>query len=121
VDREKFKRVLNNIFNNSVKYMDKTEKLISVEGKDIGDSVGIKITDNGQGIEPEAVPFIFDRFYRAEQSRNTTTGGSGLGLAIAKQIVEGHDGEIEVESIYGEYTTIKVRLPKKKSKAGEAS
>jgi signal transduction histidine kinase len=121
VDREKFKRVLNNIFNNSVKYMDKTEKLVSVEGNDIGDSVEIKITDNGQGIEPEAVPFIFDRFYRAEQSRNTATGGSGLGLAIAKQIVEGHDGEIEVESSYGEFTMITIRLPIKKSKAGETS
>jgi signal transduction histidine kinase len=112
VDREKFKRVLTNIINNSVKYMDKTIKTLSIEGRNLGNSLEIKITDNGQGIKPDAVPFIFDRFYRAEQSRNTITGGSGLGLAIAKQIVHGHGGEISVQSIYREGTTIYIRLPK---------
>lgn len=112
VDREKFKRVLSNIINNSVKYMDKSIKILSIEGKQTAESLVIEISDNGRGIEPTAVPFIFDRFYRAEQSRNTTTGGSGLGLAIAKQIVEGHAGEINVKSIYGEGTTIIIRLPK---------
>jgi signal transduction histidine kinase len=114
VDREKFKRVLTNIINNSVKYMDKNIKILSIEGRETEDSLVIEITDNGRGIEPNAVPFIFDRFYRAEQSRNTITGGSGLGLAIAKQIVEGHDGEISVKSTYGEGTTIHIRLPKGK-------
>jgi signal transduction histidine kinase len=114
VDREKFKRVLTNIVNNSVKYMDKTTKTLSIEGKESEDSLVIEITDNGRGIKPEAVPYIFDRFYRAEQSRNTTTGGSGLGLAIAKQIVEGHAGEISVKSTYGVSTTIIIRLPKGK-------
>jgi signal transduction histidine kinase len=112
VDREKFKRVLTNIINNSVKYMDKTIKTLTIEGRNLGKSLEIKITDNGQGIKPDAVPFIFDRFYRAEQSRNTITGGSGLGLAIAKQIVDGHGGEISVQSTYGECTTIFIRLPK---------
>ncbi|MDB5056023.1 MAG: histidine kinase [Bacilli bacterium] len=111
IDCEKFKRVMTNIFINSVKYMDKPIKVISIKGKEIANSIVIEITDNGQGIEFESVPFIFDRFYRAEQSRNTTTGGSGLGLAIAKQIVEGHDGEIGVQSSYGESTTIYIRLP----------
>jgi signal transduction histidine kinase len=111
IDREKFKRVLTNIINNSVKYMDKPEKALSIRGESAVDKVLIEIMDNGQGIQPDALPYIFDRFYRAEQSRNSNLGGSGLGLAISKQIVDGHDGLISVDSSYGESTTISIRLP----------
>jgi signal transduction histidine kinase len=113
IDREKFKRVLTNIINNSVKYMDKPIQSLSIQGETDFNRVVIQITDNGQGIQPDALPYIFDRFYRAEQSRNSNLGGSGLGLAIAKQIVEGHEGAIEVKSSFGESTTISIQLPRR--------
>jgi signal transduction histidine kinase len=66
--------------------------------------------DNGKGIPEEALPYIFERFYRAEQSRNSSTGGSGLGLAIARQIIDGHGGFIWADSMAGEGTTIYIQL-----------
>lgn len=72
----------------------------------------MKVKDNGSGIESDTLPYIFERFYRAEQSRNSSTGGSGLGLAIAKQIVEEHGGEIWAESKLGESTSIFFSLQK---------
>jgi signal transduction histidine kinase len=110
-DREKLKRVLTNILENAMKYMDKAEgnvklRLIELEGKAI-----ISLADNGQGISEEALPHIFDRFYRADPSRNTATGGSGLGLAIAKQIIEEHGGHIWAKSELGQGTTVYIALP----------
>lgn len=111
MDRDKLKRVLSNIIDNCVKYMDKEEKVIGLRVYETSNSVIVEFSDNGQGIDPDALPHIFERFYRAEQSRNTLTGGSGLGLAIAKQIMEGHGGTIQVQSLKGEGTSIAVSLP----------
>ena len=86
-DREKLKRVINNIIGNSVKYMDKDIGKIKVSINEDEKHITFKIEDNGKGITKEALPFIFDRFYRADPSRNTATGGSGLGLAISKRII----------------------------------
>jgi signal transduction histidine kinase len=61
-------------------------------------AVLVEVTDTGEGIRPEDLPFIFDRFYRGEKSRSRSTGGAGLGLAIARGIVEAHGGQIGVES-----------------------
>jgi histidine kinase len=72
------------------------------------------MNDNGPGISDEALPYIFETFYRAEGSRNIKTGGTGLGLTIARQIVEGHQGSICTESILGKGTTIYVILPLEK-------
>ncbi|MEK7014432.1 sensor histidine kinase [Bacillus sp. FSL R9-9410] len=111
-DLEKIKRVISNLINNSVKYMDKGEKKITVTASSNENKVIVKVKDNGSGIESDTLPYIFERFYRAEQSRNSSTGGSGLGLAIAKQIVEEHGGEIWAESKLGESTSIFFSLQK---------
>lgn len=76
------------------------------------DAFGVcSVSDQGQGIDPEHLPHIFERFYRADQSRTRQTGGTGLGLSIAKQIVERHGGRIEVESKLGEGSEMTVLLP----------
>jgi signal transduction histidine kinase len=111
-DREKLHRVIMNIINNSLKYMDKAQKEIKVELIDGQEEATVIIQDNGSGIEDAALPHIFDRFYRAEPSRNTATGGSGLGLAIVKQIVEGQGGHVWAESRIGEGTGIYFTLRK---------
>lgn len=102
-DPDKLGRVLTNILNNSEKYMGQlpvsADKRVKVSVRDQGDHVLIAIEDTGPGIEKEDLPYIFDRFYRAEQSRNSETGGSGLGLAIVKQIIEGHGGKVWVENV----------------------
>ncbi|MBU3189491.1 HAMP domain-containing histidine kinase [Clostridium bowmanii] len=105
-DREKLRRVILNIVQNSVKYMDKESGEILITLKDFGDFVQFEIKDNGRGISKETLPFIFDRFYRADPSRNSQTGGSGLGLAIAKRIIIGHGGKIWSESTVGLGTSI---------------
>jgi signal transduction histidine kinase len=93
-DPEKLMRVFSNIIVNSVKYQDKTDPFVSISIKTHDDWVEIVIADNGPGISKEAIPYVFDQFYRADESRNSKTGGSGLGLAIAKQIIEEHEGKI---------------------------
>lgn len=101
-DPDKLSRVLTNILNNCVKYMgqqaDGGEKRIDVSMQTEERNVVIELEDSGPGIEEEDLPYIFDRFYRAEQSRNSETGGSGLGLAIVKQIIEGHGGVVWAEN-----------------------
>lgn len=93
-DPEQMKRVVNNIIGNSIKYMDKEHGLINVRIKDVGDFIQIEIEDNGKGIAQKDLPFIFDRFYRTDASRNSATGGSGIGLSIVRKIVEDHGGKI---------------------------
>ncbi|QHQ60378.1 HAMP domain-containing protein [Anaerocolumna sedimenticola] len=111
-DAEQLKRVINNIIGNSVKYIGNKKGLIKIQIEDIGQSVKISIADNGQGIPSKDLPFIFDRFYRADSSRNSTKGGSGLGLAIAKKIIQDHMGTIWAESEEGKGTTIYFTLKK---------
>ncbi len=68
------------------------------QGNDDEDGVEMQVLDTGEGIDPDELPRVFDRFYRGDRSRSRQTGGSGLGLAIAKQIVEAHGGRIWAES-----------------------
>lgn len=93
-DVEQLKKVINNIINNSVKYMDKKRGVINIRVKDAGDFIQIEIEDNGKGIAVRDLPYIFDRFYRTDASRNSSQGGSGIGLSIVKKIVEDHGGRI---------------------------
>lgn len=105
-DLEKLKRTVLNIIGNAQNFMDKQHKTICVSTHLSPEWVTVEIRDNGMGIEPEAIPHIFERFYRAEPSRNSATGGSGLGLAIASQIIEGHGGAIWAESELGVGTSL---------------
>ncbi|MCC8028350.1 MAG: HAMP domain-containing histidine kinase [Lachnospiraceae bacterium] len=93
-DPEQLMRVINNIINNAVKYMDKRKGQINIRIKDVGDFIQVEIEDNGKGIAAQDLPYIFDRFYRTDSSRNSATGGSGIGLSIVKKIVEDHGGKI---------------------------
>lgn len=111
MDKNKLKQVMYNLISNSIKYTDENGKLIiSLEAKGEEKAV-IKVKDNGRGIKEEDLPFIFHRFYRVDASRNKDTGGSGLGLSIVKSIVNAHDGDIEVKSIYGKKTEFLITLP----------
>jgi len=115
-DREKLKRIISNIVDNAVKYMDKEVRTIEITLiEDSTEFVTIQIADNGQGIPKQALSLIFDRFYRADPSRNSANGGSGLGLAIAKGIIEGHGGKIWGESEEGQGTSIFFTLKKVKN------
>jgi len=93
-DAEQVKRVINNIVNNSVKYMDKKKGYINIRIKDVGDFIQVEIEDNGKGIGQKELTCIFDRFYRTDASRNSSQGGSGIGLSIVKKIIEDHGGKI---------------------------
>lgn len=93
-DPEQIKRVVHNIVNNSVKYMDKDKPKINLRVKDVGDFVQVEIEDNGKGIAAKDLPNVFERFYRTDASRNSSKGGSGIGLSIVKKIIEEHGGKI---------------------------
>lgn len=100
-DAEQLKRVINNIIGNSVKYMDKPKGYINIRIKDVGDFIQVEIEDNGPGIAMKDLPLIFERFYRADASRNSARGGSGIGLSIVRKIIEDHGGKIWANSKLG--------------------
>ena len=100
--------------------MDKDEKWIRMEVQAGERAATISLEDNGTGINQEALPNIFDRFYRADPSRNTTMGGGGLGLAIAKQMIEGQGGTIWAQSERGHGTRISFTLPYQESSGGDS-
>ncbi|MDR1764859.1 MAG: HAMP domain-containing histidine kinase [Lachnospiraceae bacterium] len=105
-DAEQIKRAVNNVVANSIKYLDKPRGIINIRVKDEGDFIHVEIEDNGRGIAPKDLPNIFDRFYRADASRNPTQGGSGIGLSIVKKIIEDHGGRIWATSKEGIGTQI---------------
>ncbi|WP_438351367.1 sensor histidine kinase [Paenibacillus sp. FA6] len=111
-DREKLKRVVTNIVQNSMKYMDKKHKEIQVRLSSSSDEVIVEMKDNGSGIRKEDIPHIFDSFYRTDISRNSSTGGSGLGLSIVKKMIEEHGGNVWAVSKLGEGTSIYFKLKK---------
>lgn len=105
-DAEQLKRVINNIISNSEKYMDKAHGKINLRVKDVGDFVQIELEDNGKGIGAKELPYIFERFYRTDASRNSSKGGSGIGLSIVKKIIEEHGGKIWATSKEGTGTVM---------------
>ena len=110
-DPDRLQQVATNLLSNAVKYA-KEGSPLSVHIFESDDEAGFSFNDKGDGIPKEELPFIFERFYRADKSRNRSTGGSGIGLTIVKSIVEAHGGRVEVESVVGIGSTFTVTIPK---------
>ena len=100
-DGEQIRRVIHNIVSNAIKYMEKPRGIIQLRVKDVGDFIQVEIEDNGKGIAAKDLPYIFDRFYRTDVSRNSSKGGSGIGLSIVKKIMEDHGGKVWARSRLG--------------------
>ena len=100
-DGEQIRRVIHNIVSNAIKYMEKPKGIIQLRVKDVGDFIRVEIEDNGKGIAAKDLPYIFDRFYRTDVSRNSSKGGSGIGLSIVKKIMEDHGGKVWATSRLG--------------------
>ena len=114
-DREGLRHVVSNLLDNAIRYTPEGGSiLMSVHPAATGARKGyveIHVQDNGIGIPSDALPRIFERFYRVDPARSRELGGTGLGLAIVKHLVERMSGEVLAESELGKGTTIKVRLP----------
>jgi heavy metal sensor kinase len=109
-DRDLLRQVFDNLLDNAIKYTP-AGGVVTVRGRRDGDRAIVEIDDTGVGIPADAIPRIFDRFYRADPSRNRRTGGTGLGLSIAKAVVERHGGAVEATSEPGRGSTFRVLLP----------
>lgn len=109
LDKNQIYRVMRNIFNNAVKYSGGIPD-IEIHAKQNGQFLRLSVTDRGIGIDAETLKHIFDRFYRAESSRSKAKG-LGLGLYIVKRIMETHKGKIDIQSIPGKKTCVKLFLP----------
>lgn len=110
IDRDNFRHVVDNLLSNALRYTDEGGKVDVILRKS-GKSVVIQVKDSGIGIAEKDLPNIFERFYRADESRTRVTGGSGVGLAIVKAAVEAHGGKITVESKKGEGSIFTITLP----------
>jgi signal transduction histidine kinase len=110
VDVEQIVRALGNLVSNALRYTPAGGRVALGAGA-AGDAVLLTVADTGPGIAAEHLPNIFERFYRADESRHQATGGSGLGLAIVRSIVTAHGGEVAVASAPGRGTTFTIRLP----------
>ena len=108
-DKDKFYHILSNLVSNSIKSSDKGT--IRVYSNTTPYKLEIMIQDEGVGIKQDEIPYIFDRYYRVDESRSRQTGGSGLGLAIVKAYVQVHKGQVEVSSELNKGTTFTIILP----------
>ncbi|KUL28798.1 histidine kinase [Actinoplanes awajinensis subsp. mycoplanecinus] len=105
-DAVRLRQLVGNLVANGIRYTPRGGSVTVAASENT-----ISVRDTGVGIAPENLPKIFDRFWRADESRSRATGGSGLGLAIARKLAEAHDGTLAVESVLGEGTVFTIRLP----------
>ncbi len=103
-------RLFLNLLDNAIRYTPEGGR-ISISCRQQRDSLSVSVSDTGPGIAPEHLPFVFERFFRADRARNRAHGGSGLGLAIAQTIAQAHGGRITVESRLGAGSTFTALLP----------
>lgn len=113
-DQERLQQLLVILLDNALKYTDE-QGTITVSCRREGNAIALSVKDTGVGISPQDIPYIFDRFFRADKMRSRQQEGTGLGLSIAKWIVDAHGGKIRAESEEGEGTRIYVQLPLKSS------
>jgi two-component system sensor histidine kinase CiaH len=109
-DETRLRELITILLDNAIKYSDDTAS-VRVDLNREGGKAVLRVVDSGRGIPEQALPRIFDRFYRADKARSRLMGGAGLGLAIAKWIAEAHGGTIGIESGAGRGTTVTVQLP----------
>jgi len=119
-DKDKLKQVFVNLVQNAIHYTPRGGKVVVSLRKSDHQAL-VSVSDNGPGISPQDLPYIFERFYRGEKARTRSKDGKGfgLGLSIAYWIVKNHDGSIEVDSKLGEGTTFRVHLPMSISRCSE--
>ena len=103
------RRLFGNLLDNAVRYTSEGGQVTARVRRE--DACVVTVADTGIGIQPDALPHVFDRFYRADESRSRDAGGAGLGLSIVKRVVELHNGAITLQSTPGQGTTVEVRLP----------
>ena len=109
-DAGRLEQVVANLLSNALRYTPPGGR-VSVRVALEGDWSALAVSDSGIGIAPSDIPHLFKRFWRAEKSRSRSTGGAGIGLAIVRELVDAHDGVIDVVSRPGEGSTFCVRLP----------
>ncbi|RWR15013.1 ATP-binding protein [Siminovitchia fortis] len=110
LDPDKIEQVLTNLIDNAIRYTHENGK-ITVTQSVVKGGITISVEDDGTGIPEEDLPFVFERFYKADKARTRGRAGTGLGLAIAKNIVNAHQGQLTVASKLGEGTTFTLFLP----------
>lgn len=120
VDAGRMAQVLDNLMSNALRHTESGGR-ITLSADVAEGAVRLHVTDTGSGIAPADLPHVFDRFYRADKSRQRTGAESGLGLAIAKSIVEAHGGTITVSSALGQGTTFTIVLPRADTQAAAVS
>jgi signal transduction histidine kinase len=109
-DEERLGQVLRNLLKNAI-LNTPTGGEITIQARTVDAQVEVIVEDNGLGISAEHLPYVFERFYRVDQSRARTTGGAGLGLAIVKQLVEAQGGQVEIDSQVNVGTRISFTSP----------
>ncbi len=109
-DEGRILQILSNIINNAIRHTNEGGEIF-VDAREMADEAVIEIRDTGEGIAKEDLAFVFERFYRTDPSRQTTSSQSGLGLSIVKALVETHGGRVEVQSEIGKGSTFSIFLP----------
>jgi signal transduction histidine kinase len=113
MDPDRIAQVLGNLLTNALRHTGQGGKIMVAAGID-GTRQGrirVSVRDTGEGIAPDDLEHVFDRFWRADRSRSRESGGSGLGLAIARSLVQAHGGGIQAESVLGQGSTFAFWLP----------
>ena len=111
IDPDQIKTVFQNLLTNAIKYSHKDSEPVQIRVKRRPPYIVVQIIDNGIGIPPDELPFIFEPFYRVDKSRTKDTGGYGLGLSLCKTIMEAHGGRIEIDSVVDTGTTVTLIFP----------